>query len=80
VRSRRQPNAARRGQKHRDDIRIVYLSIGDFVHRFKAQAVKSIGARWRRQPKESVWRLLYSPYRAINKAILNGPRSVMVVL
>jgi hypothetical protein len=41
VDSRRQPNAARRGRKHSDDVRIVYLSIGNFVRRFKAQPVKS---------------------------------------
>src|ERR1700691_822275 len=57
---------------------MVYLSIGDFVRRFKAQTVKSKDAGWGRQPEESVWRLLYRPDRA--KAILNGPRSVMVAL
>jgi hypothetical protein len=56
----------------------VYLSIGNFVRRFKALPVKSKDSRWRRQPKESVWRLLYGPDSA--KAILSGPRSVMVAL
>jgi hypothetical protein len=56
----------------------VYLSIGNFVRRFKAHPVKSKDAGWRRQPKESVWRLLYGPDSA--NAILNGPRGVMVAL
>jgi hypothetical protein len=34
-----------------DDVHIVYLSIGYFVRRFKAHAVKSKDARCRRQPK-----------------------------
>jgi hypothetical protein len=78
VRSRRQPNATRRGQKHSDDARMVNLSIRDFVRRFKAHAIKSIDASCGRQPEESIWRLLDSEDSA--KATLSGPRSVMVAL